>query len=257
MSKRVPTLNLPSDRLRRFAEEYLLDCDPAAAAERCGLEPVYGSLLLGRHDVQTKLRILRNRAQSHTEIYADAVLRRWWQLATADPRELTGVHRVNCRHCHGIDHRYQHTVDELRTARQRHEIEQRRLPERDRVPLDELGGDGFDPWGEPHPECTECGGRGLPQVWVADTRHLSPAAALLYEGVEVSRDGSMRVKMRDRGWADQMVAAHLGIAARGSGREPVPLDPARMSDEQLELAVESFRRAGLLENEQVETADAE
>jgi hypothetical protein len=90
----------------------------------------------------------------------------------------------------------------------------------------------------------------VPQVWVADTRHLSPAAALLYDGVEVSRDGSMRIKTRDRGWADQMVAAHLGIAVRGgSGRDQVPLDPTRMSDEQLELAVNAFRRAGVLDEE--------
>ena len=247
--RRNVVLNFSETTKRRFAEEYLLDCDPVAAAERCSLQAVDGRYLLARSDVQSKIRFARHRSQSHTEIYADAVFKRWWQLATADPRELISVFRVNCRHCHGIDHRYQYTVDELRTARQSHEIEQRRKSDRDRVEFDDLGGDGFDPWGEPHPNCTECGGRGLSQVWVADTRHLSPAAALLYDGVELSRDGSMRIKMRDRGFAEQIIAAKYGFSIRGGSGRDAPLNPEHMSDEQLELAINAFRRAGVLDGD--------
>jgi hypothetical protein len=86
-------------------------------------------------------------------------------------------------------------------------------------------------------------------VWVADTRHLSPAAALLYDGVEVSRDGTMRVKMRDRGFAEQIVAAKYGFVVRGGSGRETPLNPEHMSDEQLELAVNAFRRAGVLDEE--------
>jgi phage terminase small subunit len=236
-------------KLNRFAEEYLLDLDPAQAALRVGLPEHHGARILARPDVQTKVRLARLRRQSHTEIYADAVLRRWWQLATADAREITSVHRVNCRHCHGHDHRYQFTVDELRTARQRHEIAQRELPPGTGTPFDDLGGDGFDVWGDPDPECTECGGKGLPQVWVADMRQLSPGAVLLYDGVDVSRDGTIRVKHRDRNWADQMVAGHLGISVKGNSREPTPLDPAQMSDEQLEVTIAAFKRVGIIDEE--------
>jgi hypothetical protein len=57
----------------------------------------------------------------------------------------------------------------------------------------------------------------------------------------------MRVKMRDRSWADQMVAAHLGIAVRG-GRDTVPpVDPDRMSDDQLEATIQRFRMLGIID----------
>ncbi len=63
---------------------------------------------------------------------------------------------------------------------------------------------------DPNPECHQCQGRGKGHVKVADTRHLSPAAAKLYGGVQVGRDG-IKVNMRDRDAAWVNIARHLGM----------------------------------------------
>ncbi len=63
---------------------------------------------------------------------------------------------------------------------------------------------------EPNPECRKCQGRGKGHVRVADTRTLSPAAAKLYSGVQVGRDG-IKVNLRDRDAAWVNIARHLGM----------------------------------------------
>jgi phage terminase small subunit len=190
---------------QRFVEEYLLDNDVGAAAQRAGIPAPIAASILGKPKTQHAIRDAKAERISRTQIYADEVLRRWYMLSTADVREIVAVLRVNCRHCCGVDHHYQFTADELRLRRMKGK------------PFDDHGGDGFNPWGDPHPDCTECGGEGVPTVWIADSRTLSPGAAMLYDGVEEQKEGMFRVKMRDRGYADQMVAAHLGIGPRRGG----------------------------------------
>lgn len=62
----------------------------------------------------------------------------------------------------------------------------------------------------PDPDCTKCEGRGKGHVILADTRTLSPAAAKLYAGVQLGRDG-IKVNMRSQDGALENVARHLGM----------------------------------------------
>lgn len=129
----------------------------------------------------------------------------WWRIANADANELMQHRRGCCRHCHGDGHKYQwKNADEFA-----HEFaaaidrEQKILP-------DCAGGFDFDERLEPHPECPECGGEGVPYVWFADTRTLSGSARLLYAGVKKTKLG-MEILTRNQDDALKNVAAYLGM----------------------------------------------
>src|SRR5690349_6082200 len=149
-SKAITVRGALSAQELRFVDELLLDLDPEAAAYRAGLRPAErGRVLIDKPAVRGAVQLALQRRSIRSEAQSDEVLRRWWVLATADARELAHVRRVNCRHCYGIDHRYQFTQDELRRAQQDHEILQRKLPEKQRRPFDDCGGDGYDGTREP------------------------------------------------------------------------------------------------------------
>ena len=212
---------------------------------------------------------MRNRA-TRAEVHADEVLRRWWLLATADARELASIWRVACRYCWGTDHQRQYRDHELRHAEQLHLLEQLKKSKiEDRVEFDDQGGGGYTGNRDPcrsqtyvdrykrlatqqgYPEsvgmeatsdhdCPACDGHGEVLVMYADSRYLSPAAALLYNGVEIGKDGSLKVVMRDRDAAMGMVAKHLGMIVN---RQAITVfQPEKMSDEQLDQALRSFDR---------------
>lgn len=227
---------------RRFVEEYLVDLSAKEASVRAGLPPGAGSQLLSQSRIQLALERERAKRQTRTEIYADEVLRRWWLLATADVRELVQLRRVCCRHCYGIDHQYQYTKDELRRAVQSHQVDllRRGVPQDRWSEFDDLGGDGFDGTRPPAEDCTECFGEGVPSVWLEDSRNYSPAAAVLFDGVKVSKDGSLELKLRDRSAALDNVAKHLGMLVQ---RQAImTIDPTQLTDDQLDAALRQFAR---------------
>lgn len=250
---------------RAFVEEFLFDLDPEAAAFRAGLrnDPKAGRKLLAIKYVRVAVEMGMQRRTSRTEYYADEALRRWWLLASADARELSHVRLVNCRYCWGLHHQFQFRDHELIEAERQHNELIDRLPAADkpRKEFNSLGGGGFDGWRDPCrgplaierlaeagtwlvPEpnsdhnCPACDGVGTQAVWVADSRHLSPGAAVLFNGVKVSRDGSFEINHRDRHQAEQMVAAHLGMIRRKDTEDS--FDPSRLTDDQLELAIQRF-----------------
>lgn len=248
----------------RFAEEYILDLNVDAASARAGISSSRGRGFLQNIAVQSAIQMAKARRASRTEIYADEVLRRWWLLATADAREFTQVHWVNCRYCWGVEHQYQYRDHELIEAERRHNELIDALPEekrRDAKDFNPLGGGGFDGDRDPCrgdlaiermiaaglsnvPEpnsdhnCPACDGRGQKSVWVNDSRFYSQAGALLYDGVKVSKDGSMEIKLRDREHAEDMIAQHLGMLVHRTVN--LDLDPTKLTDEQLNGLIERF-----------------
>ena len=67
---------------------------------------------------------------------------------------------------------------------------------------------------------------------------VSEAAKLLYNGVERKADGSVKLNMRDRSYAETMLAKHLGLVQK---REPIKeFDPSRMSTEELEAIMDAL-----------------
>lgn len=142
-----------------------------------------------------------------------ALIRTYYFLGYGDVNELVEHRREACRYCHGVEHRYQFTPAELEKARARAAREFRSDKENAGKPMpefDELGGVGFDPRLDPHPDCPECHGEGVAKIHFNDTRSLSPAGQAMYEGAKVTKDG-IEVKTADRKDAREKLAKILKL----------------------------------------------
>jgi Terminase small subunit len=63
-----------------------------------------------------------------------------------------------------------------------------------------------------NPKCQYCRGRGVGHVSITPTDQLQPNELRLYDGMEVTSAG-VKVRLRDRTKALEMLARHFGIAA--------------------------------------------
>lgn len=229
----------------RWVEEYLISHDADDASQRSGVALEDGRRLLATRQIQDAISLASRRALSRQQVYVEDVLRNLVALRDADPNELVELRRVNCRHCHGHDHERQYDDVEYRHALSAHRAAMMTLPHDQRVPFDELGGPGFRRNAAPNPACPSCDGDGELRVVVKDTRRLSLGARLLYDGVKVGAGGSVEVKMRDRGWAEDRIARYAGMF---NDRRP-SADPNRLSDDQLIDAVVTLVEHGTVEIE--------
>lgn len=147
--------------------------------------------------------LLAKRAEmfKRTAEIQDRVLGKVYGAAMADPRELVEYVYKCCRHCHGIDHQYQMTPRQLKDRTDEHKSIlaaskiDKTVPKPG--PLDTLGGLGFDQNRDPHEDCPECNGNGIPRLVLKDTRYLSPGALALYGGVKEGKDG-IEIKISDQ-----------------------------------------------------------
>jgi len=136
-------------RQQRFVEEYLVDLNATQAAIRAGYSPKtaeqQGSRLLSNAKVAQAISVGRQALSERTEITQDMVLKRLWDIANADPNEISQYRRNACRYCHGHGHRYQWR-DEAEWEDAYTLARSKKKPK----PTDE-GGFGFDQNAEPHP----------------------------------------------------------------------------------------------------------
>lgn len=201
-----------------FVAEYLVDLNATQAAIRAGYSEhtaaSIGHELLTKSEIQAAIAEAKAVRASRLEIDADTVLRELLAIATADSNELVEHKLGACRHCHGTGHRYQFTLNEL-------EREEAQVAHANTVwaragdpviAFDPMGGIGFNPYAEPHPDCPECHGRGESRPLFKDTGKASPAARALYAGFKVSKEG-MEIKLHPKTDALDKIARHLGLYA--------------------------------------------
>lgn len=236
-----------------FVEEYLVDLNAVAAAERAGYEQPEraGPKLLASRKIQRSITLAKARRATRTQIESDYVVKRWTMVVAADPRELQELWMVACRYCWGVDHRFQMTDGEYREARAEHQEKMLDVARDKRIDFDEQGGPGYTinrfPCRGPDfvafakaqgqtmeatadHSCPECHGHGVATPIYHDTRTLSPAAALLYKGVRRTPNGGFEVIMRDQEHAEAMLAKHLG----NFNPKTLPPKPvAEMQDDEL------------------------
>lgn len=189
---------------RRFVNEYCVDENATQAALRAGYSEngagQQGHLLLKIIEIQTAIKERMEELAVAASITPEWVVGQWAKIATANPNALVHVRRTNCRHCHGFGHQYQWTEAEYSRAVDRAVDTGKPAP-------DGMGGFGFDPSLEPNSGCPECGGQGIADVHVADTRKVrSP----LYAGAERTRNG-IKINMRDQDAAVANLARYLGM----------------------------------------------
>ena len=222
---------------RRFVNEYCVDENATRAAIRAGYSEncagVQGHENLKNPKIAEAIAERMEELAVAASITPEWVVGQWAAIAKADPNALVQVRRVCCRNCHGFGHQYQWTEAEYSAAVDLAVDSGKPAP-------DGMGGFGFDPKAEPHPECPECGGEGTEDVHVADTRKLKGAAKVLYAGAKRTRNG-IEVLTRDKDAAVANLARYLGMMVdkkelSGPGGGPIPmanLTAEDLTDDQL------------------------
>jgi len=192
-----------NERQQAFVREYLTDLNATQAAIRAGYSPktagqIAEKLLKNAYITAEIARQTENRFKK-LDIKADDLILRAATILTADARTLTGHHIGPCRYCWGTGHEYQwKTEREYREAMAQAALDSKPEPS-------DAGGFGFRIDGQPNPACPECCGLGYPRAVFADTRNLSPEAAILFEGVEETRDG-LKIRMASKERAFDILA---------------------------------------------------
>lgn len=219
---------------RRFVNEYCVDENATQAYIRAGYAQEGAGQsahnLLKKSEIAGAIKERMEELAVAASITPEWVVGQWAKIATANPSALVSVRRTNCRHCYGFGHQYQWTEAEYSKAVDVACDTGKEAP-------DGMGGFGFDPNAAPNKDCPECGGQGIADVHVADTRKVrSP----LYAGAERTRNG-IKVNMRDQDAAVSNLARYLGMMVdrkeiSGPGGGPVALahlSADDLSDDQL------------------------
>lgn len=244
-----------TDKQRRFVDEYLVDLNATQAAIRAGYSEKtaneQGNRLLAKVSIATAIQDAMKARGKRTQITADKVLQRWWDLANVDVNELVEYRRQNCRHCWGIEHGYQWTHGEYEKAQRDADAEGKDSPSCD-------GGFDFDHNREPNADCPECGGEGRGKIHVHDTRRLKGPARALYAGVHQGKDG-LKVLLEDRGKALENVARHLGMFndKRDDDGKALAAEKLRLENERMRKSLDDEIKALEIEKRKAELALAE
>lgn len=225
-----------NDMQARFVTEYLIDMDKTAAYQRAGYKSqgetgaAAARRLYRNVSVNRAIRDALTARERRTEITQDAVLKMWWDIATADPTELTEYRRLCCRYCWGFGFNYQ--------WRDNVEFEEARLEaveKKKREPVD-VGGYDYDSTLDPNPDCPRCNGAGLGRSHLHDTRDLKGASRRLFAGIKEGKFGT-EVITRNQDDALKMVAQHLGMVRNrteltGKDGEPIKAEVANLSSQE-------------------------
>lgn len=196
----------------RFAQEWARTGNKAAAYRiACTPAPTTApgtiwsaaSRMASRPHVARRFQELQQQAALECIVSIREALQ--WQLdiATADPNEVAYIAKRACRHCYGIEHRYQWIDDAEYMQACVQAIDEKRDP-----PGDE-GGYGYTRAREPALDCPHCLGDGIPEVVVNDTTKLEGKARKLYKGLDY-KNGQWVVLMHDQQKAWENVCRMLG-----------------------------------------------
>lgn len=207
-----------NDQWIRFVDEYLVDLNGGAAYVRAGYKEkgarANACRLLAKPEIQALIAERQKARAERLEIKQDDVLRKLWNIATADSNDLIEHRRLCCRYCYGKGFLYQRTANErardyaawLASEQEATKKDEERTP----TAFDEMGGIGYHKLKEPNQKCPECFGEGVSDVFVKDTRFLSRSARALYAGVKITKDG-LEVKQHSQAEANVKVGQHLGM----------------------------------------------
>jgi hypothetical protein len=207
-----------SDLEEIFVREYMVDWNGTQAAIRAGYSAKSAAqtawFLLRKPKVQVAVETLASARARRLGIDAEELMRVWSAVVNLDANEISQLRRVCCPYCWGREHQRQFTPAGLEAAKRQHDKDRAR-----RLGIDSNDDIGdFPPYEDswydkrkpPAEDCPECHGEGMAETFYADTRHLSPAARLVYAGVKEGRDGIEVLTMSKEKAADNLARA-LGL----------------------------------------------
>lgn len=214
-------MDMLTQQQEAFAQAYVRTLNQAAAyreAYDCtnmGVRTVMNeaSLLAHHPGVQARIRTLQDRAAGLAAVPPLVErIKELREIESADLREITGYHWVNCRYCRGEDHAFQ-WKDEGEYARACDE----RMVLKQPIPAPPTDGClGFNPTLDPVDGCPNCFGVGDKLPYVADTRKLSRAAARCYKGVKIKGNGDIEILLHDQMAAREMLNKIQGAYVAGN-----------------------------------------
>lgn len=152
--------------------------------------------------IQELLQAKREAGEAQLDMSVRKLMETYIAISAVDPNELTQVRSYACRHCWGVDNKYQWREHEFLKACDDAQAANKPLP-------DIAGGFGFKQAALPNPECDECQGNGVTRVVALDTTRLSPGAKLLYRGAQQTKDG-IKVLFADKDKALDQIGRMLG-----------------------------------------------
>jgi phage terminase small subunit len=199
--------------------------------------------------ISERKRLLAEQAAGQIDVDALRVLREWAEIATADPTDVVTVRRLNCRHCWGFQFKYQRTDAEY-AKECAEEMQMASAMGRD-AELDQFGGgNGFRHTREPNPDCPECDGEGVEDVFIRDLRKLKGPARKLIAGVKNGKFG-IEVMFRDQDAALRNLAQYLGLLVNknehtGANGGPIKTENANVNYQLPADPVEAARQYQLL-----------
>lgn len=207
-----------TDKQEAFVREYMVDWNATQAAIRAGYSAKSAGDLSGQllrnPRIREGIEALASARARRLGIDSDELLRMWAAVLTLDANELTEHRRVCCPYCWGENHQKQYTPAGLEKAKGQHDRERERRLVRDENDdigeFPEYADIWYDKRKEPHPDCPECFGEGWSEVFMHDTRKLSPAARLVYAGVKEGREGIEILTLSKEKAADNLARA-LGL----------------------------------------------
>lgn len=202
-----------------FVKEYMVDWNATQAAIRAGYSANSASQiayqLLQKPSVRDAIETLAVARARRLGVDADELMRMWAAVVSLDANELSQLRRVCCPYCWGEGHQRQYTPSGLEDAKKRHERERARRKRADAG--DDIGDfpEYTDAWYDkrkaPAGDCPECHGDGVVEVFLADTRTLSPAARLVFAGVKEGKDGGIELLTMSKERAADNLARALGL----------------------------------------------
>lgn len=198
-----------TDRQYKFVLEYCKDFMSTKAYIRAGYSEggaaSGASLLLKNPKVQEAIEERKAELAVVARLTPAWVLRQWHDIASADPNDIVKIEVNSCGNCYDSGTR------------------------------ECLIGAGLrDSLRTPNPDCKLCGGLGIGEVRISDTRTLKGSARRLYAGAQKTKDG-IKVLMRDQDAALQNISRYLGMVVErkelsGPGGGPVPLASLNVND---------------------------
>lgn len=192
-----------------FVGEYLVDGNATRAVRVMGYDGHYageeGFRQLKKPHVADEIKRCTEALRGRVPDMAELVINDIRNILETDPRDLMEWVTGSCRYCHGKEHDHQFTWGELGASRKRWKLEHGNS-----IPHDDRGGGGFKAFRDPHPECTECDGKGTQHARLKDTRKLTREQASLFNGIEQTRNG-IKVLLRDKDKARADAARILGL----------------------------------------------
>ena len=216
-------------RIKLFVEALLSNGENVTkAAVAAGFSPKsaasQGSRLLKNVKVRQELDKRRTAILDKFQITTEATLAHIWGMATADVRELVEYRVGCCRYCYGKNNQYQRTAGEMARAIATHAkiTEEAVAAGKPTQEFDPQGGTGYDKRLPPSDKCQECFGEGEGRPVFKDTSAITPAAAALYAGVKVTKEG-LEIKTHSKTDALEKIAKHLGLYENDNRQKTDPL----------------------------------